>query len=115
MLHGCTIGRNVLIGMGAIVLDDAVIEEDVIVAAAALVPAKMLVPTGVLVIGSPAKVARPVTEADLASKRECTRHYVELARGGSGMSWAPARIVASSPDLAAESSRPALGLLTKRS
>jgi phenylacetic acid degradation protein len=94
MLHGCTVGRNVLIGMGAIVLDEAVIENDVIVAAATLVPGKARVPTGMLFVGSPGKVARPLTEADLASKRECTQHYVALARGGIGMSWAPARIVA---------------------
>jgi phenylacetic acid degradation protein len=94
MLHGCTIGRNVLIGMGAILLDDAVIEHDVIVAAATLVPARVRVPTGMLFVGSPGKVARPLTEADLATKRECTEHYVALARGGIGMSWAPAQIVA---------------------
>jgi phenylacetic acid degradation protein len=94
MLHGCTIGRNVLIGMGAILLDDAVIEHDVIVAAATLVPARVRVPTGMLFVGSPGKVARPLTEADMASKRGCTEHYVALARGGIGMSWAPAQIVA---------------------
>ena len=97
MLHGCTIGRNVLIGMGAIVMDNAFIENDVIVAAATLVPGKARVPTGMLFVGSPGKVARPLTQADLASKRECTEHYVALARGGIGMSWAPAQIVASSP------------------
>jgi phenylacetic acid degradation protein len=94
MLHGCTIGRNVLIGMGAILLDDAVIEHDVIVAAATLVPARVRVPTGMLFVGSPGKVARPLTEADRASKRQCTEHYVALARGGIGMSWVPAQIVA---------------------
>jgi phenylacetic acid degradation protein len=93
MLHGCTIGRNVLIGMGAIVLDDAVIEHDVIVAAATLVPGKARVPTGILFVGSPGTVMRPLTPADMASKRECTEHYVALARGAIGMSWAPAQIV----------------------
>jgi phenylacetic acid degradation protein len=94
MLHGCTIGRNVLIGMGAIVLDDAVVEDDVIVAAATLVSGKARVPAGMLFVGSPGKVVRPLTEADLASKRDCTQHYVALARGGIGMSWVPAQIVA---------------------
>jgi phenylacetic acid degradation protein len=93
MLHGCTIGRNVLIGMGAILLDDVVVEHDVIVAAAALVPARVRVPTGMLFVGSPGKVARPLTEADFASKQQCTEHYVAMARGGIGMSWAPAQIV----------------------
>jgi phenylacetic acid degradation protein len=93
MLHGCAIGRNVLVGMGAIVLDDALIEHDVVIAAATLVPGKVRVPTGVLFVGSPGKVARPLTQADLASKRECTEHYVALARRGIGMSWALAQIV----------------------
>jgi phenylacetic acid degradation protein len=95
MLHGCTIGRNVLIGMGAILLDDAIVEHDVIVGAATLVPAKTRVPTGMLFVGSPGKVVRPLTQADIASKRECTEHYAALARAGIGMSWAPAQIVTS--------------------
>lgn len=93
MLHGCTVGRNVLIGMGAVLLDDAVIEPDVVVAAATLVPCRAHVPSGVLFVGSPGRVARPLTAAELESKRESTAHYVMLARGGIGMSWAPAQIV----------------------
>jgi len=93
MLHGCTIGRNVLIGMGAIVLDDVVIEDDVLVAAATLVPGGTRVPAGMLFVGSPGKVARPLKEAERASKRACTLHYAAMARAGVGMSWAPARIV----------------------
>jgi carbonic anhydrase/acetyltransferase-like protein (isoleucine patch superfamily) len=94
MLHGCTIGRNVLIGMGAIVLDEAVIDHDVMVAAASLVPGGTRVPAGMLFVGSPGRVTRALTEADLASKRACTQHYAAMARGGIGMSWAPAQIVA---------------------
>jgi len=95
MLHGCTIGRNALIGMGAIVLDAAVVEHDAIVAAAALVPGDAHVPASMLFVGSPGKVTRPVTAADLENKRQCTEHYVAMARGSIGMSWAPARIVVS--------------------
>jgi phenylacetic acid degradation protein len=104
MLHGCTIGRNVLIGMGAVVLDEAVVESDVIVAAATLVPGRARVPAAVLFLGSPGRVARPLTAAELDGKRESTMHYVALARGGVGMSWAPARIVdrAAAPPLPAE-------------
>jgi phenylacetic acid degradation protein len=93
MLHGCSIGRNVLIGMGAVVMDDVRIEDDVVVGAATLVPGRVHVPTGVLFVGSPGKVLRALSDADRASKRECTLHYVALARGAVGMSWAPARIV----------------------
>jgi phenylacetic acid degradation protein len=93
MLHGCTLGPNVLVGMGALVMDDAILETDVVVAAAALVPCRTRVPGGMLFVGSPGKVVRPLTEADLASKRQCTQHYVAMARGGVGISWAPAQIV----------------------
>ncbi|HEV3020043.1 MAG TPA: gamma carbonic anhydrase family protein [Burkholderiaceae bacterium] len=93
MLHGCVIGRNVLIGMGAVVMDDALIEDDVVVGAKTLVASRVHVPAGILFLGSPGKVIRPLTEADRASKRECTQHYVELARGAVGMNWAPAQIV----------------------
>jgi len=50
-------------------------------------------------VGSPGKVARPLKEAERASKRACTLHYAAMARAGVGMSWAPARIVtADAPD-----------------
>lgn len=93
MLHGCTIEENVLIGMGAIVMDDAVVERDALVAAAALVPCRVRVPSGMLFAGSPGRIVRPVSEAEMRSKRECTAHYVEMAREGTGIHWAPALIV----------------------
>jgi len=95
MLHGCTIGRNALIGMGAIVLDGAAVEHDSIVAAAALVPGGTQVPASMLFVGSPGKVTRPLTPADVEHKRQCTEHYVAMARAALGMNWAPARIVVS--------------------
>src|SRR5262245_41949257 len=58
VVHGCTIGNRVLIGMGAIVLNAAVIGDDSIVAAGSLVPEGMQVPARSLVMGSPAKVKR---------------------------------------------------------
>lgn len=95
MLHGCTIGRNVLIGMGAIVLDDAVIEDDAVVGAAALVTAQQRVPARMIVRGSPAKVCRRVTEEELAYKLKITMHYVALARAGVGIRRALAQVVGS--------------------
>jgi phenylacetic acid degradation protein len=93
MLHGCTVGRNVLIGMGAIVLDEAVIEDDAMVGAATLVTAQQRVPTRMIVRGNPGKVFREVTDEELAYKHEITMHYVTLARSGVGMRRTLARIV----------------------
>ena len=93
MLHGCTIGRNVLIGMGAIVLDEALIEDDAMVGAAALVTARQRVPARTVVRGNPAKVFREVTDEELAYKREITMHYIAFARLGVGMRPARAQIV----------------------
>jgi len=92
MLHGCTIGRNVLIGMGAIILDDAVIEDDAMVGAATLVTAGQRVPARMLVRGNPGKIAREVTGAELASKEEITMRYVSIARSREGARRAPAHI-----------------------
>lgn len=63
IVHGARVGSRTLIGMGAIVLRDAVIGEGCLVAAGALVPEAMDVPAGSLVMGVPARVVRPVSEA----------------------------------------------------
>ena len=95
MLHGCTIERNVLIGMGAIVLDDAIIEHDAVVGAGTLVTARQRVPARIIVRGNPAKVFREVTEEELAYQHEITMHYIAFARSGVGMRRARAQIVGS--------------------
>src|SRR5512141_2220720 len=68
-LHGCTIGRLCLIGIGAIVLNGAVVGEESIVAAGALVPEGMQVPPRSLVMGAPAKVRRETSEEERAGLR----------------------------------------------
>ena len=80
ILHGCTVGNNSLIGMGAIVLNDAVIEENCMIGAGALVTGGTHIPAGSLVLGSPAKVVKPLTEAQLAYIREDAENYVNLAK-----------------------------------
>jgi carbonic anhydrase/acetyltransferase-like protein (isoleucine patch superfamily) len=75
-LHGCTIGRLCLIGIGAIVLNGAVVGEESIVAAGALVPEGMVVPPRSVVMGSPAKVRRPVTEEERAELRRYAENYL---------------------------------------
>jgi gamma-carbonic anhydrase len=80
LLHGCTVGDRCLVGMGSIVLDDAIIEEECFIAAGALVSPRMRIPARSLVMGRPAKVVRPLREADLVAIREAGAAYVQYAR-----------------------------------
>lgn len=80
VLHGCTIQDRVLVGMGAIIMDGAVIGEDSVVGAGALVVEGTIVPPKSLILGSPAKVKRPVTQKELAWIRESAENYVRYAR-----------------------------------
>ena len=79
VLHGCTIKDRVLIGMGAIIMDGAVIGEDCVVGAGALVTENTTVPPRSMILGSPAKVKRPVTDKELAWIRESARNYIKYA------------------------------------
>lgn len=79
IVHGCTVGNNVLIGMGATVLNGAKIGDDCIVGAGALVTGKMDAPAGSMILGSPARVVRPLTEAEIEGNRESARGYCHLA------------------------------------
>lgn len=79
VVHGCTVGDNVLIGMGAVLLNGARIGDDCIVGAGALVTGKMDAPAGSMILGSPAKVVRPLTEAEIESSRVSARGYLEAA------------------------------------
>ena len=79
IVHGCTIGDNTTVGMGAIVLTGAVIGKDCIIGAGALVTGKTVAPDGSLLLGSPAKVVKPVTPQQVEENLENARHYVALA------------------------------------
>ena len=79
ILHGCTLGDNVLVGMGAVVLNGARIGDDCIIGAGALVTGKMDAPAGSMILGSPAKVTRPLTAAEIEGNRESMREYQEMA------------------------------------
>ncbi|MEZ9199852.1 gamma carbonic anhydrase family protein [Shewanella sp. 10N.286.54.B9] len=78
MLHGCKVGNRILVGMGAIILDGAVLEDDVILGAGSLVPPNKILKSGYLYVGSPAKQARPLTEAELAFLPQSADNYVRL-------------------------------------
>jgi carbonic anhydrase/acetyltransferase-like protein (isoleucine patch superfamily) len=80
VLHGCTIKDRVLIGMGAIIMDGAVIGEDCVVGAGALITEGTIVPPKSLILGSPAKVKRPVTGKELAWIKESAQNYIKYAK-----------------------------------
>ncbi|HZC34179.1 MAG TPA: gamma carbonic anhydrase family protein [Chthoniobacterales bacterium] len=77
--HACAIADRVLIGMGAVILDGAEIGSDCIIGAQALVTKGFKVPAGSLVIGSPAKVLRPLTDVEKASISALADKYVKVA------------------------------------
>lgn len=78
MLHGCSIGSRVLIGMGSIVMDGAVVEDDVIVGAGSLVPPGKRLESGFLYVGSPVRQARPLTDKERAFFTYSAANYVKL-------------------------------------
>ncbi len=81
ILHGCRVADRCLIGMGAIVMDGVEIGEDCLVAAGSLVVPGTKIPAGQLVMGSPAKVVRPLRPDELTQLKQSAQSYVELAAG----------------------------------
>ena len=80
MLHGCTIGDESLIGIGAVVLNGAKIGRNCLVGARALVTEGKEFPDGSMIIGSPAKVVRQLTPEQIEGLRNSARHYIDNAR-----------------------------------
>lgn len=78
MLHGCTIGSQVLIGMQAMVMDGAIIEDKVVLGAGSLVPPGKTLESGFMYVGRPAKQARPLTEKELSYFSYTAGNYVKL-------------------------------------
>jgi len=79
IIHGCSIGNNTLIGMGATILDNAIIGDHCIIGAHALITKGMIIPPRSLVLGSPAKVHRPISDEEAAGLRESALHYQKSA------------------------------------
>ena len=76
IIHGCTLGDNVLVGMGATILNKAVIAADSLVGANALVTEGKQFPPRSLIVGAPAKVARELTDDEVAGLRRSAEDYV---------------------------------------
>jgi carbonic anhydrase/acetyltransferase-like protein (isoleucine patch superfamily) len=79
MLHGCTVGECSLIGIGSVILNRAVIGSGCIVGANTLIPEGKVFPDRVLIVGSPGKVIRELTDADVAGLKASAMHYVANA------------------------------------
>lgn len=78
IIHACTLRRNVLVGMNAVVMDFAVVGESSIISASAFVPAKSVIPPRSLAVGIPAKVVRALSEDELSWKLQATATYQQL-------------------------------------
>lgn len=75
MLHGCIIGQNSLIGMGATVLNGAKIGDNCLIGAGALITEGKVIPNGSLVMGAPGKVVRQLDDEAIEGLRQSARHY----------------------------------------
>ncbi|PAU86806.1 gamma carbonic anhydrase family protein [Pseudomonas sp. WN033] len=78
LLHGCTVGNRVLIGMGSIVMDGAVIEDEVVLGAGSLVPAGKTLKSGYLYMGSPAREVRQISERERSFFSYSANNYIKL-------------------------------------
>ena len=83
IVHGATIGNNVLIGMGAIILNGAKIGDNAVIGAGAVVKENADIPAASLAVGVPAKVVRMLTEEQI-SQRKTLSYYVKLAEDYKG-------------------------------
>ncbi len=80
ILHGCTIGDESLIGMGATILNGAKIGRNCLIGAGALITEGKVIPDGSLVMGAPGKVVRQLDETAIAGLRKSARHYQDNMR-----------------------------------
>ena len=75
MLHGCTIGDNSLIGIGAVILNNAKIGKNCIIVAKALITENKEIPDNSLVVGAPGRVVRKLTDEEIGKITENAKHY----------------------------------------
>lgn len=78
MLHGCTLGNRILVGIGATILDGAVVEDEVVIGAGTLVPPGKRLESGFMYMGSPARQARPLSDKERQFFSYSASNYVKL-------------------------------------
>ena len=79
MLHGCKIGNNTLIGMGAVILNGVKIGDNCLIGAGALITENKVIPDGSLVMGMPGRIVRQLDDAAIARLTQSALHYQENA------------------------------------
>ena len=79
IIHGCKVGKNSLIGMGAILMNGCVIGDNCLIAAGSLVTQGVVIPEGSMVMGSPAKVKRSLTEQELDTVKNTHKTYLQFS------------------------------------
>lgn len=79
MLHGCTLGNRILVGMSTVIMDGVTVEDEVIIGAGSLVPPGKTLESGHLYLGRPARAARPLTEEEYGFFPYTAKRYVDLA------------------------------------
>ncbi len=88
MLHGCTLGNRILVGMGAMIMDGAVVEDEVIVGAGSLVPPGKTLKSGHLYVGRPAKPQRELTQKEREFFTYTAENYARLSAKHNSEDWA---------------------------
>jgi len=76
MLHGCSIGEGSLVGIGSVILNHAVVGKHSLIGAGSLIPEGKTIPDGVLALGSPAKVVRDLSQAEIANLQNIADGYI---------------------------------------
>jgi carbonic anhydrase/acetyltransferase-like protein (isoleucine patch superfamily) len=80
IIHGCKIGNNTLVGMGAIILNGAEIGNNTIVGAGSLITQNKKFDDGVLIVGNPGKVVRRLTKEEIENNKKSCLEYIELSK-----------------------------------
>ena len=80
MLHGCEVADDSLIGIGSTILNKTKIGKNCIIGANTLIPENKVIPDGSLVLGSPGKIIRQVTDAEIEQIKENAKHYVDNSK-----------------------------------
>lgn len=95
LLHGCTVGNHVLIGMGSVLMDDVVVGDECVIGAGSLLTQGKEFPSRSLILGSPAKVIRPLTKEEIGFLEKSAENYVRDSAEYRGYVRSPERLGAS--------------------